>query len=56
MKSDQATTLEPYILLNEFALYVKLCQSSELYGLGYGKRYFVPFKEQSKTNGKANAI
>jgi hypothetical protein len=41
-------------LLNEFALYVKLCQSSELYGLGYGKRYFstVQGAKQDQWKGK----
>jgi hypothetical protein len=27
-----------------------------LYGLGYGKRHFVPFKEQARPMEKENAI
>jgi predicted RNA-binding protein (virulence factor B family) len=52
-----ATTLEPYILLNEFALLRKLCQSSRSFmDWGMEKDILVPFKEQARPMEKATLL
>jgi predicted RNA-binding protein (virulence factor B family) len=51
-----ATTLEPYILLNEFALYVNYVNQVGALWIGVWKRYFSTVQGARRPMEKANAI